>query len=157
MMMAKIAAMRSTCQRASVGAVLTLKNTVVSIGYNGPPANDDHCYGGSCPLDLFGSCVRSVHAEKNAIERIPESIYWWHEELTDFTLYVTHSPCENCAAAIVQEAIGAVYFETRYHNTTGIRNLIKHGVRCFRITPSGYEHEQVTNEKQELQEMPVTH
>ena len=156
MMMASAASRRATCQRASVGAVITYQNRVISIGYNGPPAGEPHCFGETCPLDMFRTCVRSTHAEANAIQRIPEFIYRSDDEQMEFTLYVTHSPCEACAELIIGEIITSVYFETRYHNISGLRKLRRHGIKCVRITPSGYEHEQRFNEEQELHEVPVT-
>ena len=70
MMMAEAAARRSTCRRLNVGAILTYQNNVVSIGYNGPPPGEPHCYGGDCGVPM---CTRSIHAEFNAIVRAADA------------------------------------------------------------------------------------
>lgn len=81
---------RATCKRAKVGAVLVKDHKVVATGYNGSVSGTEHCLDHDC-LMVEGHCVRTLHAEVNAIlqgaERgIPKG----------FTAYVTHFPCLNC-------------------------------------------------------------
>ena len=57
---------RSTCKRAKVGAVLVKDNKVISTGYNGSVSGTEHCIDHDC-LVIEGHCVRTLHAEVNAI------------------------------------------------------------------------------------------
>lgn len=66
MMQAALLASRSTCQRLSVGAVLVRDKRIIAGGYNGSVSGDDHCLDAGCYL-RDGHCVRTIHAEMNAI------------------------------------------------------------------------------------------
>ena len=93
---ALLIANRSTCKRAKVGAVLVKDNKVISTGYNGSVSGTEHCIDHEC-LVIDGHCVRTLHAEVNAIlqgaERgVPKG----------FTAYVTHFPCLNCTKQLLQ-------------------------------------------------------
>ena len=63
---ALLIANRSTCKRAKVGAVLVKDNKVISTGYNGSVSGTEHCIDHEC-LVIDGHCVRTLHAEVNAI------------------------------------------------------------------------------------------
>ena len=95
---ALLIANRSTCKRAKVGAILVKDNKVISTGYNGSVSGTEHCIDHEC-LVIEGHCVRTLHAEVNAIlqgaERgVPKG----------FTAYVTHFPCltvrNNCFRSV---------------------------------------------------------
>lgn len=93
---ALLIANRATCKRAKVGAVLVKDNKVIATGYNGSVSGTEHCLEQEC-LVVDGHCVRTLHAEVNAIlqgaERgIPKG----------FTAYVTHFPCLNCSKQLLQ-------------------------------------------------------
>ncbi|MBF0699383.1 deoxycytidylate deaminase [Streptococcus danieliae] len=95
---------RSTCTRAQVGAVLVHDHKVVSTGYNGSVSGTEHCIDQGC-LVVDGHCVRTLHAEVNAIlqgaERgIPR----------DFTAYVTHFPCLHCSKQLLQVGCSRVVY-----------------------------------------------
>ena len=66
---ALLIANRSTCKRAKVGAVLVKDNKVISTGYNGSVSGTEHCIDHDC-LVIEGHCVRTLHAEVNAISRV---------------------------------------------------------------------------------------
>ena len=90
-MMASIAATRSTCPKAQVGAVLVREGTVIGTGYNGAPSGFDHCLDIGCAMINDGErdrCVRTVHAEVNAILQGLRA-----GSVKGTTLYTTHSPC----------------------------------------------------------------
>ncbi len=133
MMMAEAAAMRSTCRRLSVGAVLVDRDhNVVSIGYNGPPSGEPHCTGDNCGQP---SCTRALHAEANAIERgDPDA----ENALHSCTLYVTNSPCSNCFELIVlkTKSIGRVVFKNEYRINEHLK--VDRGIKVEKITASGY-------------------
>mgnify|MGYP007071653188 CR=1 FL=1 len=129
--MAEVAAKRSTCFRANVGAILVHKNNIMSMGYNGPPAKQEHCTGNKCPLTNEGGCSRSIHAEQNAIERLTVGI-------KDASLYCTHMPCIECAKLISKHSIKQVFYRNKYRCEKGIIHLLEKGVFVFRITESGF-------------------
>jgi len=64
--LARIVASRSTCPRASVGAVIVKNNRIISTGYNGAPSGEAHCDEVGC-LMINNHCERTVHAETNAV------------------------------------------------------------------------------------------
>jgi dCMP deaminase len=128
---AEIAAKRSTCYRGNVGAVIVLEGNVVSVGYNGSPAGEPHCAGLACPRSaLTGGCIRSLHAEANAIERARHGV-----EGGD--IYCTSSPCDACAIAIQQARIHRVFFLNPYRETHSLHWLFNRGVDIYRMTPNG--------------------
>jgi dCMP deaminase len=88
MKIAEDVALRSTCDRAQVGAVLVREKHIISTGYNGSPAGLEHCDDvGHLMVD--GHCVRTVHAEVNAI--IQAAVFGLATR--DSVCYVTHFPC----------------------------------------------------------------
>lgn len=144
MQMARAAAMRSTCFRLNVGAVIVVANRPVSIGYNGAPSGEEHCTGNACPGRHH--CQQTIHAERNAIRYVPESA--WHDP---WDLYVTHSPCPDCANLIVnqrplgekQGSIRRVFFEAAYRKTEHLNNLARN-VELYQVTPAGFVVDWVT-------------
>jgi dCMP deaminase len=99
---------RATCKRAKVGAVLVKDHKVVATGYNGSVSGTEHCLDHDC-LMVEGHCVRTLHAEVNAIlqgaERgIPKG----------FTAYVTHFPCLNCTKQLLQVGCKRVVYIHQY-------------------------------------------
>ncbi len=126
---------RSTCFRLNVGAVITCDNRTVSCGYNGALSGQPHCDGDDCPLSESGACTRAIHAEINAIERIPTTFIY----NAKLRLYVTDSPCNACAKIIVETpSIFEVYFETLYRIKDPVKYMVKCGLGVFKVTPSGY-------------------
>ena len=110
---------RSTCKRAKVGAILVKDNKVISTGYNGSVSGTEHCIDHEC-LVIEGHCVRTLHAEVNAIlqgaERgVPKG----------FTAYVTHFPCLNCTNNYCRSAASAWFISTSTEWTTTPNTFIK--------------------------------
>ena len=128
MAMARAAAMRSTCYRLNVGAVLVYDRNVVAVGYNGAPSGEPHCTGNGCRYFTPAGC-RVVHAEANALERVAGSPV--------DSLYVTHSPCAECARSLVAAEIAEVFFETAYRDPSPVRYLIDAQLDVFQLLPSG--------------------
>jgi len=134
---AELAAKRSTCYRGNVGAVIIHSNNPIAIGYNGPPSGDDHCKGNSCEIHAeTKGCLRSIHAEINALSHIP-SQFAVHRAGLD--MFVTSNPCPACAAAIIDSGmISRVYYQAPYRITTGIQEMVNAQIEVFRFSPSGY-------------------
>jgi dCMP deaminase len=127
MSQAKLYALRSTCGRLQVGAVIVNEGRAITGGYNGVPKGQSHCDEVNC--DLSAACTRTVHAEANAI-------FFAAKEglrLEGCTLYVTHSPCYNCALAIIQSGIKEVVFMEPYRDKTPIYMLDQAGIRVRQI------------------------
>jgi len=102
-------AQRSTCTRANVGAVVTKDKRILTTGYNGAPRGLPHCLEVGC-LMVDGHCVRTIHAEQNAL--LQGALHG--VALAGGTLYVTHQPCLNCAKMIINAGIVRVVFTQAY-------------------------------------------
>jgi dCMP deaminase len=102
-------ARRSTCLRASVGAVIVRDKRILTTGYNGSPRGLPHCTEVGC-LIINEHCVRTLHAEQNAI--IQGALHG--VDVSHSTLYVTHQPCLNCAKMIINAGIGRVVYAGDY-------------------------------------------
>lgn len=122
---------RSTCLRGTAGAVIaTHSGGVLSQGYNGAPRGISHCTDVGCILD-GNHCVRSVHAEMNAI-------IWAAQAgiaLRGGMLVSTMRPCIRCAIAIIQAGISRVYYDYAYDSddmTTALLLFEEAGVDVYR-------------------------
>lgn len=132
MQIAEVVSRRSTCARLNVGAIITVENRIVSIGYNGRPAKDPHCEGNKCLGRTPGQCG-TIHAEINALNYLPR-------EFGDspYDLYVTHSPCSVCSSQLSCTALRRVYFSVPYRDTKGLDLLVDRGRLVYQITSAGY-------------------
>lgn len=108
-MLAAAAATRSTCNRLSVGCVIIRDNRLIATGYNGSPSGEPHCLTVGCDMQ-DGHCVRSVHAEENAVFNAAR----YGIALDNTSAYVTHQPCQRCSKALSSAGITAVHFATTY-------------------------------------------
>jgi len=113
---------RSYAVRLKVGALIVKDNTIISDGYNGMPYGFDN----SCEIDNITN-IEVLHAESNAIAKIAKST----QSSLDSTLYVTISPCIECAKLIIQCGIKNIYFNVRYRNLDGIDLLLKAKINVF--------------------------
>jgi dCMP deaminase len=100
---------RSTCDRAHVGAVVVRDRRILTTGYNGAPAGLHHC-DEIGHLIIDGHCVRTLHAEQNAI--IQAALHG--VSIAGSTIYVTHQPCLNCAKMIINAGIRRVVYAGNY-------------------------------------------
>jgi dCMP deaminase len=134
-------ASRSHCVKKHVGAVLTKDTRIISIGYNGPPANTHNCdidFPNGCDKDSKGSCSLALHAEQNAILYAAKN----NSSLDKSTLYVTLSPCIACARIIYSMGINKVIYLNSYAEYKGIESdegidfLNKFGVEIIKYKNS---------------------
>jgi dCMP deaminase len=109
MQIAFTVAQRSTCDRAHVGAVLVRDRRILTTGYNGSPAGLPHCDDAG-HLMIDGHCVRTLHAEQNAI--IQAALHG--VSIQGATAYVTHQPCLTCAKMIINAGIQRVIYAGDY-------------------------------------------
>ena len=116
-------ARRSTCDRARVGAIIVKDRRILTTGYNGSPAGLAHC-DEIGHLMVNGHCVRTLHAEQNAI--IQAALHG--VGVAGGTLYVTHQPCLTCAKMIINAGIRRVVFAGHYPDPHAVTFLQDAGV-----------------------------
>lgn len=120
MVQAALLASRSTCKRLSVGAVLARDKRIIAGGYNGAVSGDDHCIDEGCYL-RDGHCVRTIHAEMNAILQCAR----FGMSTDGASLYVTDFPCLQCTKSLLQAGIKEINYIRNYHNDDYAMKLIK--------------------------------
>ena len=112
--------LRSTCSRLSVGATIVKDKRIVSGGYNGSIKGDEHCIDVGCKV-VEGHCVRTIHAEINAILKCSR----FGVGTEGATIYVTHFPCLNCTKSIIQAGIKEICYANDYRNNEYARELLE--------------------------------
>ncbi|MFI3296939.1 MAG: dCMP deaminase family protein [bacterium] len=115
MRMARIWAENSYCTRRKVGALLVKNQMIISDGFNGTPSGFEN----KCEDDNNTSLPYVLHAEANAISKIARS----NNSSDGATLYVTASPCIECAKLIIQAGIKRVVYGEEYRIIDGIELL----------------------------------
>jgi dCMP deaminase len=116
-------ARRSTCDRARVGAIIVKDRRILTTGYNGSPAGLPHC-DEIGHLMVAGHCVRTLHAEQNAI--IQAALHG--VGVAGGTMYVTHQPCLTCAKMIINAGIRRVVYGGHYPDAHAVAFLRDAGV-----------------------------
>ena len=110
--MAAIWAQNSYCQRRQVGALIVKDRMVISDGYNGTPSGFENV----CEDEEGNTKPYVLHAEANAITKVAKS----NNSSEGATLYITSSPCVECAKLIIQAGIKRVVFSNEYRLTDGV-------------------------------------
>lgn len=123
--MATIWAENSYCERRKVGALLVRGQMIISDGYNGTPAGFENI----CEDSTGVTKPYVLHAEANAITKVARS----NNSSEGSTLYVTASPCLECAKLIIQAGIKRVVFRELYRLSDGIDLLMRAGVECTHL------------------------
>ncbi|MBR4735370.1 MAG: dCMP deaminase family protein [Bacteroidales bacterium] len=118
--MAEVWAQNSYCKRRKVGALLVKDRTIISDGYNGTPSGFENI----CEDENGVTKPYVLHAEANAITKVAKS----GNSSEGATLYVTASPCAECAKLIIQSGISRVVYRDAYRLTDGIDLLKRAGV-----------------------------
>ena len=126
--LAKMVSNRSTCDRLSVGAVITKDNRILATGYNGSLPGAPHCDDVGHLL-VHGHCKRTVHAEVNAITQAARHGI----SIEDATIYITHSPCLDCFKVIVASGIKAISFKEAYRLTEKDLDVYRQATGCICI------------------------
>ena len=120
---------RSTCTRLAVGATIVRNKRVISGGYNGSVSGDVHCSEEGCKV-VDGHCVRTVHAEANAILQC--SKFGASTEGSD--IYVSYFPCLQCTKMIIQAGIKNIYYLHDYRTSEYAKELINHaGIKIKQV------------------------
>ena len=122
--MAEIWAQNSYCKRRKVGALLVKDRMIISDGYNGTPSGFENI----CEEDGVTKPY-VLHAEANAITKVAKS----GNSSEGATLYVTASPCMECAKLIIQSGIRRVVYRDEYRITDGIDLLRQAGIEVEKV------------------------
>lgn len=120
MMQAVLLSLRSTCERLSVGAILVRDKRVIAGGYNGSVSGDEHCIEHGCYL-VDGHCVRTIHAEMNAVLQCAK----FGVATDGAEVYVTDFPCLQCTKMLLQSGIKKICYLRNYHNDEYALKLMK--------------------------------
>ncbi len=124
MKIADVVSERSTCIKRKVGAVLVMKDHIISTGYNGTPAGFKHCTTESCvrkdlkPGDKPELC-RGVHAEINCV--IQAAIHGTSIE-GNTTLYTTTFPCMSCLKLLINAGVKRIVYKDDYDMENRVKN-----------------------------------
>ena len=116
----------SYCRRRKVGAIIVKDQMIISDGYNGTPSGFENV----CEDETGMTKPYVLHAEANAITKVARS----NNSSEGSTLYITASPCVECAKLIIQAGIRRVVFNELYRITDGIDLLTRAGVECQHIS-----------------------
>lgn len=118
--MATIWAENSYCKRRQVGVLIVKDKSIISDGYNGTPSGFENV----CEDDDYLTKPYVLHAEANAITKIARS----NNSSDGATMYVTASPCIECAKLIIQAGIKRVVYSEKYRLEDGIDLLKRAGI-----------------------------
>ena len=132
MNMAKELANLSHAQRGKVGCLIVKDTQIIAEGYNGTPRGFDNNCEYTDYLDEMYTKPEVLHAESNAITKLACST----NSSKGSTLYVTCSPCFDCAKLIIQSSIERVVFETKYRTDKGVALLERAGIKIERLEQS---------------------
>ena len=123
--MATIWAENSYCERRKVGALIVKDKMIISDGFNGTPSGFENI----CEDENGNTKSYVLHAEANAITKVARS----NNSSEGATLYVTTSPCIECAKLIIQSGIRRLVFSELYRMKDGIELLERSGIECVHI------------------------
>ena len=116
----------SPCERKKVGAIIVKDRMIISDGFNGIPTGFDN----NCEDENGRTKWYVLHAEANAILKVANST----NSCEGATLYLTLSPCKDCAKLIYQSGIARVVYIDAYKDDSGLRFLRKSGVKLTQLT-----------------------
>ena len=123
--MASVWAKNSYCTRRQVGAILVKDRMIISDGYNGTPSGFENV----CEDENGVTNPYVLHAEANAITKVAKS----GNSSEGATLYITDSPCMECAKLIIQAGIKRVVYAREYRITDGADLLRRAGIQVDKI------------------------
>ena len=123
--MSRVWAKNSYCRRRQVGALIVKDRMIISDGYNGTPSGFENV----CEDENGVTKPYVLHAEANAISKVAKS----GNSSQGATLYITDSPCMECAKLIIQAGIKRVVYADEYRLTDGIDLLRRAGIECVKF------------------------
>lgn len=123
--MAFVWAENSYCERRKVGAILVKDKMIISDGYNGTPSGFENV----CEDDTNHTKPYVLHAEANAITKVARS----NNSSDGSTMYVTTSPCIECAKLMIQSGVRRVVYADAYHTPDGLELLERAGIEVCKL------------------------
>ena len=111
----------SHANKKKVGSIIVKNSVIISDGFNGTPKNFDN----ECEDSDGNTHWYTLHSEANAITKLVRT---GGVSATDATLYITLSPCKECAKLILQSGISKVIYKEKYRDQTGIQFLETAGI-----------------------------
>lgn len=123
--MAAVWAKNSYCKRRQVGALLVKDKMIISDGYNGTPSGFENV----CEDENGVTKPYVLHAEANAISKVAKS----GNSSAGATLYITASPCIECAKLIIQAGITRVVYKDEYRLLDGVELLRRAGIEVEKV------------------------
>jgi dCMP deaminase len=135
--MARIWAENSYCTRRQVGALVVKNKAIISDGYNGTPSGFENI----CEDENNLTKPYVLHAEANAITKLARS----HNSSDGATLYVTASPCIECAKLIIQAGIKRVVYSEHYRLEDGLNLLRRANIKVEYINPDESQNTTIAN------------
>ena len=135
--------LRSTCMRRKVGSIIVKDNRILSTGYNGSPHGMENCINNpnlcyrskhNIPSGKDLHLCRANHSEVNAIMSALKT----GEDLKGAAIYVTTSPCSNCAKMIIQSGITEVYYIDGYEDMFSISLFKEAGISLTKVNGSKF-------------------
>ena len=139
MAIAKIVAARGTCNRLYASAVLVKDNRIISTGYNGSPPGLPHCDEVGHLMEE-GHCVRTIHAEHNAIL---QAAVQGGTSTVGSTIYMKYSPCIHCTKYLIAAGVKRVVFEKIYRNQKVTEMFEQAGVQTEEYKPNPEWNEEI--------------
>lgn len=115
----------SYSKRSKVGCIIVKNDSIIAIGYNGTPAGDDNC----CEDENGNTKPTVIHAEINTLMKVAKS----SESTIGSTMFITMSPCIECAKVILQSGIKDIYYRDEYRDTSGIQLLKRLGINIQQL------------------------
>ena len=136
MSITEMVAMRATCIRRKVGAILVKEKRILATGYNGAPAGLKHCDVVGClredesiPSGTRHELCRGLHAEQNAILQAA-----YHGiSIQGATLYCTNKPCVICTKMIINAGIKRIYYEEGYDDPLSDQMFAEADIKVLRL------------------------
>ncbi len=135
MQITKDVALRSTCLKRKVGAIIVKDFRVLTTGYNGAPKNITHCDKTGClrkkmkvPSGQRHELCRGLHAEQNAIIQAA----WHGVKIEDATMYSTYQPCVICAKMMMNAGIKRLVYAGDYPDDLAKKMLKESGIKVER-------------------------
>ena len=132
---AELWAKRSTCNRGQNAAIIARNGRILSVGYNGSPPGHEHCIEAGCITGPDTGCIRTIHAEANAIA-------WAARDglsTEGAFIYCTSFPCYTCSKLIIAAGIKEVYYLNNYRIMDGRELFHKSKIKSYKveILPNG--------------------